>query len=481
MKNSEVIKSLQPQLVFKYFAEISDIARGSGNTAKIANYLVDFAKKNKLNFTRDEFNNIIIVKRSINQKYDAIALQSHIDMVYVKKDKSSKDLTKEGIELFIDGNYLKAVDTSLGADDGIGVALMLSLLDSTEILNRDIYCIFTADEEVGMIGARNIDLSVVSAKKMINLDSEEQNIITIGCSSGNHIEFVKKLKYCEVLSGTIIRIHFCGGSGGHSGIDITKCRANANSIVIRLLYDLHKLFDLKLKEISGGTFDNVIPGECFAEIVVDDANVNECIKYINEYNNTLKDEYKNSDNKICISCDTEMFNDEKVIDNINTNEIIECIYSLPNGIIDMNSDFEDIPDTSLNLGKIKIADNSIIISYLIRSSIESKNEYITKKVSCICEKYGFYAIKSNSYPEWRYDLNSALLLDLKKLYTEMYYEEPKVEITHGGLECGILLKKMKDVEAVSIGPNICDVHSINEKLDIASVNKVYSLLINYLK
>lgn len=476
-KNVEIVKNIEPKEVFKYFAEISDVARGSGNTSKIADYLVDFATRKNLKWTRDDYNNVIIVKESANKKNSSVALQAHTDMVCVKTDDNKKDMTKEGIDFVIDGKYLRADRTTLGGDDGIGMSIALAILSNGIDYEREIVGIFTSDEETGMIGANNINLSNVKVNYLINIDHEDVNCIVEGCAGGTQLRYEKDCKLINKDNSKVLTLNVSGLLGGHSGMEITKKRGNANKIAINILYNFYSQIPFNLISIDGGKFDNAIPNLNVAKISIpanaDDAKI---IKILNDMIAEVKTKYEKSEADLNITFDlanrekqVAVFNDE------DTKSIFEALYNLPDGLIATFEDRPDIAETSLNMGILKTDNDKISFTYLVRSNINEKRVNLVKNVDNIATKQNFKNTYSASYPAWEYKKTE--LEDVaKNIYKSIFNKDLGVELTHGGLECGILLEKLPGASAVSIGPTLYGAHSVDEKLEIETVKKIYDFV-----
>ena len=477
--NLSKVEKLQPKDVFKYFAEISSIPRGSGNTDQIAEYLINFAINNNLKYDKDSFNNVIITKESkSNTKHD-ITFQAHIDMVCVKSDDCSKDLAKEGIDLIIEGDYLKADKTSLGADDGIGVAIILAVLANGKDYGRNIIGVFTSDEEKGMVGAKHLEISNINSKFFINLDSESYGEIVLGCSSGFHLMLNKKYSFKKIEEESYsFDIELSGGLGGHSAIEITKNRLNANIMLARVLYELSKEVQIRLVKIEGGTFDNIIPNKCSATIVVSANDKDKIISILTKYNKVLKQEYENSDSDILMSYKTsDIVKNHIAISFDDTINVLKMLYIVPNGLMDIMPDFPDVAETSMNLGKIVLSEEKCSISYMVRSAVGTKCIYVSNKIIEIAKLFGFDVISSNSYPEWKYKKQSYLRDKVQELSFSINKDKLIPKVTHGGLECGIILNNVENIDAISIGPTIDNPHSINEKLTISTVSKIYNVIL----
>lgn len=476
-KNLELVKNLKPYDVFKYFAEISDVPRGSGNTGKIVDYLVSFAIKNNLKYTRDNYNNVIITKETSGKSKSTIVLQAHIDMVCVKASDCNKDMVTEGIDFVLDGEWLKADRTTLGADDGIGMAIILSILTNEIDYERDIVGVFTDDEEIGLIGAHKIDLSNFDTKYLINIDNEELDVIDVGCAGGTQLAFEKKCSLTDELSGKLLEVEVGGLIGGHSGMEITKNRGNANKIIVDILYKLHKTIPFNLVNIQGGTFNNAIPNKAKVRILLEkDIDDLEITKTINQIIEEKLHDLKKNEPDISITYHLIETNEKFLIFNSkDTNDIINAIYELPDGLISTFENSKDIAETSLNLGILRTNSDNIYIEYLVRSNVNIKREKLNEEVLNIATKYNFVKVLDDSYPAWEYrktELEDFTFNQFKKLFDK----EPTIEITHGGLECGILLEKLPNVEAIAIGPTILGAHTTEERLKIKTVKHIQDLI-----
>ncbi|MBO6119966.1 MAG: beta-Ala-His dipeptidase [Lachnospiraceae bacterium] len=479
--NKKIVKNLEPKKVFEYFAEISDIPRGSGNTDKITDYLVNFAISNSLEYKKDDFNNVIITKKTGNKKYEAIALQAHTDMVCVKTSGNKKDMSSDGIDFLIDGKYLTADGTSLGADDGIGVAIILAILADNKDYGRDIVGIFTSDEEIGLIGAHNIDLSNVKVSELINIDSEDFGVAVFGCAGGSQLEYEKRAKLVSRTNGTLLILKVSGLLGGHSGMEITKNRGNANKILINVLYKLCDKTKFNLISVDGGVFDNAIPNKSEAKILISESvSDKELISSLNQIIEEEVHKYKATEPGLSITFDSvntssnvEIFNDES------TKSILSALSELPDGLISTFENNPDIAKTSLNMGILKTSKSSISFVYLVRSNVNEERINLVNKIYTIATKYGFEKKAESSYPAWEYKENR--LEDRAiDIFKKTFESDLKVEVTHGGLECGILLEKMGDASAIAIGPTLLSVHSVDEKLDIETVGKTYNFITEFL-
>ena len=475
---------VEPKKVFKFFSEICSIPHGSGNLDKIVDYLINFAKERNLEYITDDVKNVIIKKKNGNTS--PIILQAHTDMVCVKKQNLNIDMSKDPIKLVLDGNKLQADGTSLGADDGIGVAIILSLLDLDDEDMPSIEALFTADEETGMNGAIGLDGSLISGKELINIDSEEEGVLTVSCAGGSHCESEIPIEREKVDTNKYLyqSIHISGLIGGHSGMEIHKGRANA---IIELAYVLKELrlekIDYKLISIDGGRFENVICSDANAIVLINKDDINKAKSIINKIDTNLKDEYKLTDCNIkvdLVECE-ESKNEKSPIKNESTDNLINAIISLPQGLIEVSQEFINLPWTSLNLGVIETKDDRIIFITFIRSNNDIKRQKLVEKYKIIINKFSGKCNVSGEYPAWQYNKDSMLKNDMIKLYSELYSKDMEVVATHGGLECGILIDKIKGLDAVSVGPLLKNVHSVDEVLYVDTVKKVFDFLYKFLK
>lgn len=505
------IENLEPKKVFKYFDDISKIPHGSGNIDGIVNYLVNFAKERNLEYVTDDAKNVIIysrgrhfepVENSRGEHCEPVILQAHTDMVCVKDSNSTKDLSKDPLDIYVDGNYLKAKGTSLGADDGIGVAIILSILDDADENFPPIEALFTSDEENGMNGALAIDGNLFKGKRLINLDSETEGELTVSCAGGtqylSEIPITREESIC--CSGEACEpdykkytIKISGLLGGHSGMEIHKGRANAIielANVLKFMEDEN--IDFYLVSIDAGKFDNVICPEAICEVVVSANDENKFKNLISKLDGDLKSEHQLTDKNITLT--TKLVGDDilrplntvgadtiRPLSKESTSKLIDILVTIPQGLIEISQEFINIPWTSLNLGVIKTESDKIVLSGLIRSNNDFKRLKLVRKFETIIKNAGGEFLDKGHYPAWEYNKNSKLKEDILKAYKSAYGRDMEVVATHGGLESGLFIEKIKGLEVVSIGPTMEGVHSIDEKLHIDTVGKLYSFLIEYLK
>lgn len=475
-EKSQTLQNIKPENVFRFFREICAIPHGSGNTKKISDYCAANAARLGLWFCQDEFKNVIIKKpASVGyEKHAPVILQGHLDMVCEKEADCAIDFENEGIRLLTDGDYIFADGTTLGGDDGIAVAMIMALLEDSTAVHPTVYAIFTSDEETGMTGAANIDLSDIQADILINIDSEEEGVLTVSCAGGAKCHLTIPFE-SELCHGNVFEIKVHGLSGGHSGVEIDKGIPNADIVAAGLLKALKQHCDFKLCNISGGLKDNAIPRECTVTVVTDmnhEEVISVCADYISELSLSLKQLPLISVSK-CIY--ESSFNSES------TNRIIEFLSDLPNGIIKMSDSIPGLVQTSLNLGILYCKSNLLYCTISVRSSDNNEKEALINNLKDIAHNYGGEMSVDGQYPAWEYRENSRLRECMVSVFERMFMEKPIIGAIHAGLECGLLSGKIKNLDAVSFGPDILDIHTPNERLDIKSTERMYNYLTEVLK
>ena len=468
----------EKMLPFSYFFEISKIPHGSGNCGKIADYLVSFAKKHGLNYERDEHNNVLIRKPATAgyENRPTVILQGHTDMVAEKAPSSDIDMSCEGLRLFADGDLIGAVDTTLGGDDGIAVAYMLAILSSSDIPHPALEALFTSDEEIGLIGASLVDGSWFSGKTLINIDSEEEGVFTVGCAGGVRVDMSLGKKACERLNEGVYSVKVDGLIGGHSGVEIDKGRANAARIIAEILSSLD---NVRISSIKGGNMDNAIMRECEAVFTtsLDDGAIS---KKILSLVSKIRDGHPD-DGPIRVSLNE--LSEGVFFTYDDSRSIVSCLNSLPFGVLKMSEDIAGLPESSANIGVVRIsaeADSSYLTSSL-RSS--SKSELARMKGDCmkIAEGHGFTIDFRGEYPAWEYRKDSRLRDCAVALYRKMYGKEPVVMTIHAGLECGALSQKIEGLDCISIGPDMTGIHTTEERLSVSSSVRVYEFILALIK
>lgn len=460
-----VLENLEPQKVLYFFEEICKIPHGTFDTKRISDYCVSFAKERNLEVIQDEMNNVIIKKPGTAGYEDCepVILQGHIDMVCEKTAESTHDFKTDGLELYIEDGYLKAKDTTLGGDDGIAVAMAMAVLDSDDIPHPPIEALFTVDEEVGMGGADAVDLSLLKGRKLINMDSETEGILTTGCAGGIRYEVILPVQR-EKRSGSKISVRIHGLSGGHSGTEIHKQRGNANKMMGRFLYRLAKEVSFSLISINGGTKDNVITPDTTAEIIVEKGRENAVHAAAEEMEKIWNDEFMGEEPGLKVDVFASEVSDCEAMEKVSTERVVSYLMLCPNGLQEFNRKIEGVVETSLNLGVLETKEDKVQIIHQIRSSVETRKYQIKEQLEQCVKAVGGEGVITNEYPAWQYNPDSELRQIMVDTYRELYGEEPVVSVIHAGLECGLFLGKRPDLDCVSFGPDVIDVHSVNEAL-----------------
>ena len=477
-----ILENLEPQNVFYYFEEICKIPHGSGNTGQISDYLKAFADEHGLYCRQDELNNIIMIKEASKgyEDHEPVLLQGHMDMVAVKDADCTIDMTKDGLQLEILGDRLTAKGTSLGGDDGIAVAFALALLAGEEYRHPRIELILTVDEEVGMEGATGLTVDDLTAKRMINLDQEEEKIFITGCAGGARIDIRKKTE-TEQVKGMLCKLKISGLQGGHSGQEINKERGNAICLMGRLLAALQEKTPIYLKEVNGGTADNAIPNEVCAEIVVTEWT-EDVAAFMEEQFCGIKAEFAGKEDGL--KCELQVGAEDALIEVCNRKDSEQWIHLLnviPHGVIANSVKMKGLVETSLNPGILNVSAVEGMVSTSVRSSNAAAKEALInqlKSLAALCD--ATVGIRGD-YPGWDYDPDSPLREKMVTIYEEMYGVKPQIEAIHAGLECGIFQSKIPGLDCVSIGPDMQDIHTTRETLSIPSVQRVWKFLLKVLE
>lgn len=474
------LAGIEPEKVFKYFEEISAIPRGSGNMDKISKYCMEFANAHSLKALRDDANNVVIFKEA-SEGYEGCApiiLQGHLDMVCLKDEDYSIDFEKDGLELYTDGDFVKAKGTTLGADNGIAAAMILAILDSGKISHPPIEAVFTTDEEIGMIGAGKLDLSVLKGRRMINLDSENPSVLTVSCAGGSDFRMsipVKREKAC----GRRLRLTIEGLKGGHSGADIDKGRVNANILMGRILNYAADNADFDIISLNGGEKGNAIPVCCTAELLVSEPE--SFISKTKDYINTIKREISEREENFKAKFELLDEGDFEVFSSCLRDKLIFMLVCAPCGVEEMSAEIEGLVETSLNLGILKTEEEKITLLFTLRSNKKSALEFLENKLKVFSSCIECKTEVNGSYPPWEYAKDSELRKLYKKAFKEKFGFEPKTEAIHAGLECGIFSSGLKGLDCISIGPEMHDIHTTKEELSISSTKDFFEILLNVLK
>lgn len=476
-----MLENIDSTGVFGFFEQISRIPRGSGNNTQISNYFVQFAKEHNLSYIQDEHENVIIYK-SASKGYEnkpTVILQGHMDMVCEKSSKSSHDFRKEPLELQVEGDFIFAKDTTLGADDGIALAYALAILADDMLVHPPLEVVITTDEETGMNGALGLDTGKLKGSYLINLDSEEEGVLLTGCAGGMSVNarfpfnLVKK-------EGYAVTICVSGLKGGHSGTEIDKNRENAVLLLGRVLLELKDAgVCFYLGQIQGGEKDNVIPNEAQVTIVVKDLEKTE--EVLQQVFASMEMELRQCEPDIQLSFSKEEKKLRAVSEEIFTKQMLLFLEQVPYGVQKMSASIPGLVESSINLGICRTDSDSIYFSFSIRSSLQSYKKYIGKKVRDLVEYLGGSYRFESEYPAWEYRPESQLREWMTEVFMKQYGKKPKVEAIHAGLECGILSGKMKDLDIISIGPDVFDIHTVHERLSISSTQRVYQYLLAVLR
>lgn len=476
-----VLEGLEPRAVFHFFEEICQIPHGSGNTDQISNYLVSFAKERNLEHYQDKLGNVIIIKEATAgyEQAPPVLVQGHMDMVAVKEPDCSINMEKEGLSLLVEGDYVSAKGTSLGGDDGIAIAYALAVLDSDEIPHPRLEVVMTIDEEVGMEGAAYVDLSCCKAHTMMNLDSEEEGIFLAGCAGGARVDF-KNSYATGQREGELLTLSVSGLQGGHSGVEIHKERANANCLLIRILRELMATGDLCMISLKGGSADNVIPDSARAEVLF--CGDQEAVKArLAEIEKDIKIELRDKDAGFSLQIKFDKMQKKECMTKEDSKQLIRFLYTLPNGVQAMSGAMKDLVETSLNFGTLSVSNGELKAGFSVRSSVESSKKSLILRLKDLGALSGVTVSVSGNYPGWIYRKDSPLRDKIERIYQEMYGKEPQIQAIHAGLECGLFAEKIPDLDCVSMGPDIEDIHTTKERLSISSTNRVYQFFLKVLE
>jgi len=473
-----VLGHLKPELVWYHFEEICKYPRASKKEEKIAEYVVSVGKRLGLQVEKDKFGNIVIRKPATPGKENlkTVVLQGHIDMVCEKNRDVEHDFDKDPIYPYIDGDWVKAKGTTLGADNGIGVACALAVLEANDVEHGPLECLFTLDEETGLTGASSLKKNWLKADILINMDSEDLGTIFIGCSGGKNTAATFKAKLEKAPRNySSFELKVAGLKGGHSGLEIHVGRGNAVKILNRAIWSYSQENNIRLAEINGGNKHNAIPREAFAVVLVPKNDEKKLKKFVTKYNETVKAEYISVEPDLLVSVEKHAVPD-KVMDEKTQKHLLNALYAIPHGVIKMSNDIPGLVETSTNLAVVETKGKNINIVTSQRSPVASQNVDITNMVSSVLKLAGAEITYGDGYPGWAPDIHSDILKVFKSTFTKMYGKEPEVTAIHAGLECGIIKEKYPDMDMISFGPTMRDVHSPDEKLQISTVPEFYNQL-----
>ena len=480
---NEVILDLEPKPVWRFFKEVLEIPRPSKKEEKIKAYLIDFGKKHNLETLTDEVGNVLIRKPATpgmeNRK--SVVLQSHMDMVCEKNSDVDHDFDNDPIQVYIEDGWVTAKGTTLGGDDGIGVAAQLAILAADSIEHGPIEALFTVDEETGLTGAFGLKPGFLKSNILLNLDSEDEGQLFIGCAGGQDTLVWLPYDKVEIPEGyTAFNLKVFGLKGGHSGDDIEKNRGNANKILNRFLWENLKELDIKLHNFDGGNLRNAIAREAFATMLIPVNKVADLKEKVDYYQDTMKFEFQTTEPGLSVVLE-EADMPEYVVDDESTDELLNSLYACPHGVIAMSADIKDFVETSTNLASVKFQEEEILITTSQRSSVESRKQDVTNMVTSVFHLAGARTETSDGYPGWAPNPNSEIVDLTAKLYKKLFNQQPEVLAIHAGLECGLIGDKYPGMDMISYGPTVKGAHSPDERMEIESVQKFWDLTIEILK
>lgn len=473
-----ILEHLEPRGVFRFFEKLCAIPHGSSNTKAVSDWLMDFARERGLEAYQDGLNNVIIIKEATSgyESAEPVILQGHMDMVCEKAPGCAKDMEKEGLDLAVDGDAVYAEGTTLGGDDGIAVAMALAILDADDIPHPRLEAVFTVDEEIGMLGATALDVSMLRGRRMLNLDSEEEGVFTVGCAGGNLTQCTLPLTRAP-YAGKALTVTVGGLRGGHSGAEIDKGLGNANMLMGRLLYAASRKAELRLVEVNGGLKDNAIPRETVATLVTTDPEA--VLAVCRELDAQLKNEYRTTDPDVFVTAAESTAS--LPMDDDTTCRVLCFLTCAPNGIQAMSADMPGLVQTSLNLGILKTEKDAVIASFCVRSSIDGQKQMLVERLTCMTEALGGTVEVFGDYSGWEYRPDSPLRELLVEVFTQQYGHAPRIEAIHAGVECGIFSGKLPGLDCVSMGPDLTEIHTCREKLYISSVQRLWTMVLETLK
>lgn len=474
--------ALQPKAVFDCFAQVNRIPRPSKREEKMIEFLKSFGERLGLPTKVDEAGNVLITKPATPgfENRRTVVLQSHMDMVCEKNADSAFDFMKDPIEAYVDGEWLKAKGTTLGADDGIGVAMQMALLEATDIPHGPIECLFTRDEETGLTGAAALKPGFMTGDYLINLDSEDEGQIFVSCAGGARTSAEFDFTEVPVPEGYFgFRVEVKGLTGGHSGDDINKKRANANKLLVRFILDAFKKYDLYLVDIQSGGLHNAIPREGFAVCAVTMADKEQVRVDLNLLAAAVEEEYSRTEPGVAFVLESAPVAGT-AIDKDTTRRLLLALQAMDNGVFAMSQDLDWLVETSSNLASVRKEDGKVVINSSQRSSVASARENMSATVRAVFELAGARVVTNEGYPGWKMNPNSALLKVAVDSYRRLFSAEPKILAIHAGLECGLFSEKYPHLDMISVGPTLRGVHSPDERLHIPSVQKVWDHLLDML-
>lgn len=474
------LAGLEPAAVFSYFEQICKIPHGSRNTKMISDYLVAFAKEHGIRYFQDELNNVVMFQEGTcgMEDHAPVILQGHMDMVCEKDEDCAIDMDTQGLDIDHDGTYVFAKGTTLGGDDGIALAYALAILANRTIPHPPLEVIFTVDEEIGMEGAAGVDLSELKGRTLINVDSEEEGIFTVSCAGGARGTITLPVSRRAVY-GPCVRLTVDGLQGGHSGVEIHKDRANANKVMGELLSRIQGLMPLCLTKLSGGSKDNAIPRSCTVTLVAMGSHIERINEVTAQLQQQIREEYDEPE-AVIYGDDVDAFGGN-ALSTADSAKVIALLCAAPNGVQAWSRDIDGLVQTSLNLGVAKLDKEELRLTFAVRSSVNQEKRDLLARLEELAKfNDGSYS-QMGDYPAWEYKKESRLRDTMVEAYQRLYGKEPQVVAIHAGLECGLLSDKLPGLDCVSIGPDMKDIHTSRERLDIASTKRTWEFLLEVLK
>lgn len=481
---TEILKDVQPVEVFKYFEKLSQIPRGSGNEKEVSDYLVSFAKDHNLECVQDSALNVVIKKKATTgyENSPAVVLQGHMDMVCEKNIDVEHDFSKDPLKLRIIDDMVYATGTTLGADNGIAVAMGLAILASNEYEHPAIELLVTTSEETGMYGAMALDPKNIEGRTLINIDSEEEGVLLVSCAGGVTCKTTIPAAW-EAIDGNLVPyiIKIRGLKGGHSGMEIDKERGNSNKLMGRILMSILSEIDFRLSSLNGGSKHNAIPRETDAVILVRPEDKALAEKKISECGELFKTELRASDSDVRVEFEVLPTMPNEMLSKESTNNVVNYLYLVINGVTSMSMDIKGLVEGSLNLGVISTQKDSTEFISSVRSSVRSLKNELYNRLVVTAKLNGGSVASEGGYPEWSYNPDSKIRVIFEEVYEKMYGKKPDITAIHAGLECGLFAEKFGELDAISFGPNLYDVHTPNEHMSISSIQRMWEYLLEVLK
>lgn len=477
--NRKILSDIEPKNVMRFFEALSAVPRGSGKTAAATAFCVGFAKQRGLRYYTDSTGNVVIYKGGSagRENETPVIIQGHLDMVWEKEAGSDFDFETQGLNLEVNGDYISAAGTTLGGDDGIAVAMALAVLDDDSLSHPPVESVFTVDEETSMVGASALDAGVLSGRRMLNIDSEEEGTLLVSCAGGARVDILFDGSLTEA-GGDAFKITLGGLHGGHSGTEIDKGYASANKLMGEVLAALYDNCDCFIADINGGTMDNAITRECSCVIFTE--NPQPVYDIIDRLNNEFKTRYSETEPTLSLKVSPREAAG-KCFDSASSKTLAYLLNELPWGVISMSKNIENLVETSLNLGVLRTDDATVSATFAVRSGVDSEKEKLIKELECIAAEFGADMKVYGEYPAWEFTENSPLQKTMTDVFYEMYGGKMNVAAIHAGLECGIFCGKIKGLDCVSFGPDILEIHTPRERLSISSVERTWRYLIKVLE